>query len=209
MNVVRTLPGDPSPWRASTRVRAPERSTSEPAAPVSVEARPALPPVCLIRIQPAATAILHGIARRTAPNAAAAPSGSRASRWAAQESPAGAGRRCQSQMGLWRSMRRSTSEPAAGMWTSATGSTAGLPMEEQPVATAILHGLARRTAPQTQPPRSGSRASRGAAEERPRQKRGADKGEGKSRYAICKEEAAHTPNSSELAACGRLSQHGS
>ncbi len=39
--------------------------------------------------------------------------------------------------------------------------------------------------------------------------RGADKGEGKSRYAICKEEAAHPPNSSELAASGRLRQHGS
>ncbi len=38
--------------------------------------------------------------------------------------------------------------------------------------------------------------------------RGADKGEGKSRYAIRKEEAAHPPNSSELAASGRLRQHG-
>ncbi len=33
---------------------------------------------------------------------------------------------------------------------------------EQPAATAILHGLARRTAPQSQPRRSGSRASRWA-----------------------------------------------
>ncbi len=34
-------------------------------------------------------------------------------------------------------------------------------------ATAILHGLARRTAPQTQPPRIGSRSSRWPAEESP------------------------------------------
>ncbi len=41
---------------------------------------------------------------------------------------------------------------------------------EQPAATAILHGLARRTAPQAQPPRSGSRARRWAAQGKPRQK---------------------------------------
>ena len=51
-------------------------------------------------------------------------------------------------------MRRSTSEPAAARVPSATGSTAGLRRrKQQPAATAILHGLARRTAPQTQPPR--------------------------------------------------------
>ena len=37
----------------------------------------------------------------------------------------------------------------------------------QPAATAILHGLARRTAPQTQPPATRSRASRWAAQESP------------------------------------------
>ncbi len=72
-----------------------------------------------------------------------------------------------------RSMRRSTSEPAAPTMASAAGSTAGLPVEEPPAATAILHGLARRTAPQPQPPRSGSRASRWVAQERPQREAGA------------------------------------
>ncbi len=54
-----------------------------------------------------------------------------------------------------RSMRRRTSEPAElGVSASATGSTAGASGREQPAVTAILHGLARRTAPQTQPLRS-------------------------------------------------------
>ncbi len=49
------------PWRSM------RCSTSEPAAPGCGPARPALPPACPIRIQPAAPAILHGLARRTAP----------------------------------------------------------------------------------------------------------------------------------------------
>ncbi len=40
--------------------------------------------------------------------------------------------------------------------------------QNRAAATAILHGLARRTAPQTHLPRSGSRAGRWAAQERPR-----------------------------------------
>ena len=55
--------------------------------------------------------------------------------------------------------------------TDATGSTTSLSRERdegrRPAATAILHGLARGTAPQTQPPRSGSRASRWPAQESP------------------------------------------
>ncbi len=39
--------------------------------------------------QPAAPAILHGLARRTAPQTQGAAARSRASRWTAQESPAG------------------------------------------------------------------------------------------------------------------------
>ena len=93
-----------------------------------------------------------------------------------------------------RSMRRSTSEPAASWATHsrlyrqparskasqrlrpfytvlphkragramvepAAGSTAGQPGREQPAAPAILHGLARRIAPQTQPPRNQKRRS--------------------------------------------------
>ncbi len=66
-----------------------------------------------------------------------------------------------------RSMRCSTSEPAASWvthgrlyrWSALAG--------KQPAAPAILHGLARRTAPQPQPPRRGSRARRWAAEESP------------------------------------------
>ena len=55
-------------WPAQAPWRPMRRSTGEPAAPVS-QARPALPPRCPIRIQPAVTAILHGLARRTAPQA--------------------------------------------------------------------------------------------------------------------------------------------
>ncbi len=64
---------------------------------------------------------------------------------------------------------RSTSEPAAPgeVMGRAAGSTAGLPDQNTASGYAILHGLARRTAPQTQPPRSGSRASRWAAQESP------------------------------------------
>ncbi len=74
---LRQAPGDPcGPARASR----PHRRW--------LQARQALPPVCLIRKQPAATAILHGLARRTAPQTPAPRSGSRASRWPVQESPA-------------------------------------------------------------------------------------------------------------------------
>ncbi len=45
--------------------------------------RPALPPGCPIRKQPAATAILHGLARRTAPQTEGIATRSRASRWTA------------------------------------------------------------------------------------------------------------------------------
>ena len=44
-------------------------------------ARPALPLVCPCRSSPAATAILHGLARRIALQTQALPPGSRASRW--------------------------------------------------------------------------------------------------------------------------------
>ncbi len=74
-----------------------------------------------------------------------------------------------------RSMRRSTSEPAArvervgfSLPQAAHGRLYRRPHGgRRPAATAILHGLARRTAPQTQPPRSGSRASRWVAQESP------------------------------------------
>ena len=69
-------------WPAQTPWRPMRRSTSEPVAPVS-QARPALPPGCPIRIQPEATAILHGLARRTAPHPQAPATRSRASRWPA------------------------------------------------------------------------------------------------------------------------------
>ena len=68
-----------------------------------------------------------------------------------------------------RPMRRSTSEPAARCVVVGTaGSTAGRRGVMVPASgTAILHGLARRTAPQTPPPRSGSRASRGRHKKAP------------------------------------------
>ncbi len=90
----------------------------------------------------------------------------------------------------------------------AAGSTASLQLQES--------GQRLRHLTRSRPHDSAS--NRGHRHQEPRKplggkkappERGADKGEGKSRYAICKEEAAHTPNSSELAACGRLSQHGS
>ena len=48
-------------------------------------ARPALPLVCPCRSSPAATAILHGLARRTAPQTESIATRSRASRWVVQE----------------------------------------------------------------------------------------------------------------------------
>ncbi len=48
---------------------------------------------------------------------------------------------------------------------------------DKPAATAILHGLARRTAPQTQPPRSGSRVSGWPAQESPAGKRRPQRGQ--------------------------------
>ena len=78
-------------------------STSEPAAPKGFQTRPALPPGCPCRNRPAATAILCSLAPRessTLCTFASSPfyiskspnpgPGSRASRWAAKKSPAGA-----------------------------------------------------------------------------------------------------------------------
>ncbi len=67
---------------------------------------------------------------------------------------------------LWprRSMRRRTSEPAVLMCMRAAGSTAGRSLEgARPAATAILHGLARRTAPQPQTPLLGAAQAVGRA----------------------------------------------
>ncbi len=69
---VESRPGDPC---SAARASRPRRCVGA--------ARPALPPGCPIRIQPAATTILHGLAHRTAPQTEGIATRHRASRWPA------------------------------------------------------------------------------------------------------------------------------
>ncbi len=84
---------------------------------------------------------------------------------ALKKSPAGAGRRCRS---CPPAIHAAQHERAGRVdMASATGSTAGRGHRRQASGYAILHGLARRTAPQTEGIATRSRASRWRAQESP------------------------------------------